>query len=507
MMLSIEVIRFTRNQRILSAFVVLLNIAVALYLLFVDSQRSPTHDRSFSFPHALATLPPNASQSESIEVGSSSRTREIATLASAMAEIIRLLIPEPSTANEYLAQHEPKTFRFYVYDNLSHEYTWQYSASCMKAKRRLSDTCDWGESVCGEKRLTRSPYSKRRLNRNGDLVLSKAFSSYQGILRTYDPIDADLFVVPYPSQAHFHCNQTSHEDVETRLLDRLAYFNKKTRRKHLFFSSAVRSASNKFMGSLPLLVTIGPVDRQCRIGRNCGQIVMPYVNTNPEYQPIVVQKNLRSLKDRKFAMVAKFNAYISGNSMPRSDFLKVVGNVTAIAGFPVLISALGQRRTMPNERSVLEDYRNAIFCPCLRGDEPPQKRLFDVMMSGCIPVVLDFPSKDPGYRSHFASMATSTRGAYPFAKGSFHGWPEMGLDYNEFMVTVNGTCGVSCIVPTLEDLLLNHRDRLVNMQERLAKVIKVFSYGMEHNTLQHADAISAILVQVKHYVDSLGQVS
>ena len=77
--------------------------------------------------------------------------------------------------------------------------------------------------------------------------------------------------------------------------------------------------------------------------------------------------------------------------------------------------------------------------------------------------------------------------------------PEMGIDYRELTVAINGTCGIPCLLPTLEDLLLNHQDRLIAMQEKIASVASLFSYGMENNMLMYPDAIAGLLVQIRHF--------
>jgi len=42
----------------------------------------------------------------------------------------------------------------------------------------------------------------------------------------------------------------------------------------------------------------------------------------------------------------------------------------------------GFSRTMPDEATTMQRYRESIFCPCFRGDRPDVKRFFDVLLSG-----------------------------------------------------------------------------------------------------------------------------
>jgi hypothetical protein len=123
------------------------------------------------------------------------------------------------------------------------------------------------------------------------------------------------------------------------------------------------------------------------------------------------------------------------------------------------------------------------------------------LLSGCIPVVLRYESDEPGYPSFFDPRKSSTRTVYPFAQGIFYGIPEMGLDYGGLVVPINGTCGVGCIFPTLENMLVHQQDRILEIQENIAKVASLLSYGMKSNdTFQYPDAEVASLVQIRHYL-------
>jgi len=198
---------------------------------------------------------------------------------------------------------------------------------------------------------------------------------------------------------------------------------------------------------------------------------------------------------------------ISGKGEVRQQFYDAVSklagddNNKTLAGRPILVSGLAKGRTIRGERAIQEAYRNSVFCPCLRGDEPPQKRIFDVVLGGCIPVVLEYPSREPGIPSHFEADSHSIRLTYPFAKGVFFGEPEMGIDWSELVISINGTaCGIDCLLPTLEDLLLNHLDKVREKQRAVARYARLISYGMEQNGLQYADAVAAVLVQARHYI-------
>jgi hypothetical protein len=199
------------------------------------------------------------------------------------------------------------------------------------------------------------------------------------------------------------------------------------------------------------------------------------------------------------------SAEIKGNGWARVAFFQAIETLEnyTIAGMPILVSGISKSRTMVGEADIQQAYRESIFCPCLRGDEPPQKRFFDALLSGCIPVVLDHPSSELPHRSYFASNAHSNRITYPLAKGSFANDTEMGIDYSELVVAINETCNFNCMMPILEDLIVNHPDIIREKQENIARYASLFSYGMEENGMQFPDAILGMLVQVRHYVNAV----
>lgn len=196
----------------------------------------------------------------------------------------------------------------------------------------------------------------------------------------------------------------------------------------------------------------------------------------------------------------------AGTAGYRQQFFDTVGDFPTnhtVAGLPISIAGLAGVRTMKGEQSVQDMYRDSIFCPCLNGDGPVQKRIFDAILSGCIPVVIAHDtSLEPGYPSHFSQKGWSTRLTYPFAKGVFHGMPQMGIDWDDLVVSINGTCGIPCLFPTLEDLLTNQRNLVREKQQTVMRYATLFSFGMEENKLQHADAIAATLVQARHFVNA-----
>ena len=465
-----------------------------------------------------------------VDIANTSRENsESSTLADAMNQVVRMLLPR-ERADEYIAKHPSKGFRFFVYDSLPAKYTWSSFAKCMEEKYNVpgwfdhekkgneTSNCDWGSSICTQTRSSSSTYSSRRFNRNGDVVLSKIFTEYTGPMRTLDPKDASVFIVPYAATAHCacmneraRCRKVSNHDIKTGVIDHLAYLNTSTSSRHVFLNSVQRELNHPFMWSLPLVVTLEANQQLCQLSQNCGHILQPYVNTNADYQPnhpqFLKTHATNSLEQRDYAIVAAMSGYIAKDRKHqlRKEFLQTMKVLSeknnTIAGRSVFVSGL-QRRVIEREDEILSLYRRSVFCPCIRGDTPAQKRFFDALLSGCIPVVLEYEySHEEGYTSFFRPNGTSTRLVYPFSKGIFHEEPNMGIDYSELVVAVNGTCGIPCIIPTLEELLLHHPEQVIAMQKKIASVASLFSYGMESNALQHPDAIAGMLVQIRHFVE------
>jgi hypothetical protein len=468
-----------------------------------------------------------------------------------MDDIVRLLLPSQRAEN-YIRQHPSRNFSFFVYDDIPSEFTWQENSKCLATKLNIPNwlnrngtqisNCDWGSSICTEVNASDSSYSPRRFNRNGDVVIAKALLEYSGSLRTYDATKADVFVVPYPSSAHCACVsgktarcKLKNKHLQDNLFANLAYLNNTSRKRHVFLTSGQSDVSQRLIQDQPLVVELEPRKDDCPFQSNCGRIATPYVNTNPDYQPDQVYRRLSRPTNRTYALAAVMSTKIHKTTKKnvRAEFMNVSQSIMTsytnqtsdryrrgIAGMPIMVSGIQGARTLSNERDILDLYQDSIFCPCFRGDTPAQKRIFDALLSGCIPVTIEYeesydkrkyPSHFEGpnefesfdlrkHPSHFEPGGASIRTVYPFSSGSFKGNHDMGIDYSKIMVTIDGACGIPCLVPTLEDLLLNHMDQVREMQEYIGRVARLFSFGMEHNSMKHIDAIAAILVRIHHYV-------
>lgn len=128
------------------------------------------------------------------------------------------------------------------------------------------------------------------------------------------------------------------------------------------------------------------------------------------------------------------------------------------------------------------------------------------MMSLCIPVVMAHYWDDKeGFMdsSHFAPGVSVSK-TYPFVKGSFEKYPDMGIDYSKLVLEINekecyNATGILDCLPVILKKWLKDPVALREKQYSLAKYARVFSFGMEDNAFQYVDAMSALLVRARHF--------
>jgi len=128
-----------------------------------------------------------------------------------------------------------------------------------------------------------------------------------------------------------------------------------------------------------------------------------------------------------------------------------------------------------------------------------QKRFFDVIMSGCLPVVLAYnTSRVEGHKSWFRPEGVSVESSYPFAKGLFD--ESVEIDYESFVVQVPDK--VTNIKPILE-AILEDPGELKRRQENMAKYAPLLSYGAGKDAHKYNDAFLQIVKAIMHYMNGL----
>lgn len=429
---------------------------------------------------------------------------------------IRLLYQHSYLLNEMLEMEPLKVF---VYDSLPEEFDVLRVSRCIYDKYQPSlssrSNCNWEPKVCKEVQVDTTRYgmySNYRNNYNSDVVIIQSFRNYPG--RVNDPQEAELFVVPYPHKSHCLCHKKvdmtvrchyPKSEFQSQILSNLLHYNDSTKSRHVFIQSVDWVNAAPYMKMLPLTLTIGDA-RPCVGLQLCGTLVMPYANTNPEYQPSV----LASLGDEWWTdrpRLYSVGAVLGRRKLlkERMEFLNKTNDILGqrVRGLPVKVINLRGFRKLARQDEAMEIYRNSTVCPILAGDQCPQKRIFDVMMSGCIPVVFRYDtSNEQGWPSWFQSKSCSIRVTYPFARGTFFGDEKAGIDWESLVIQVNATCGFPCMKSTIEGVM-DDSERLKQLRLGLRNFAALFSYGLDKDTNQFPDAFAALLVSLKHYVTKL----
>jgi hypothetical protein len=419
-----------------------------------------------------------------------------ATISESLASAVAKATIESNLENDRqssVSKHESVTssndnsttplLRVFVYENLPFEFT-----------------TDIEDFVKKQNYFSRA----KKDNFGADIPIINLFRQYSG--RTDDPTQADLFVVPYPHRSHclskltgpthkgkLNCPQVPEVTID-HLFASLSYLNSTTRAKHLFVLSGDTRTSNRRLEQMPLTLTLGPVPEV-----NHGNIVIPYLNSRPDYQPTVIHERDENwwTRPREYAF-----AYFFGKSPGVMNFRPARGLFdqevnrtygTSVGGLPFRMK--GMIKWSPaNEEEAFDTYQKSVFCPCVAGDGPPQKRFFDAMMSGCLPVVVSAEiSRYPGRKSWFRENHASVEASYPFAKGMFHGGME--IDYESFVVQARN---ISDIKRAMEAILADPDD-LRRRQRNLRMYAPLVSYDFDANAPRE-NAFTQILKAIHHYL-------
>jgi hypothetical protein len=435
-------------------------------------------------------------------------------------ETTQLLYKDSSKLNYWLTQPPPKV---YIYNTLPDDMSVTSVSKCIDKRFSLGATCGWFPKVCNENSTSSNPhYNVYRDNFNSDVFLMRRFQTYPHT--TTDPSQADFFLVPYPHRSHCYCANDnaqkiyscsySFKYIQQHVFNNLSFYNATTKDRHLFLLGSDFALSNPpFRREVTFHLSTGPANG-CRPNRHnagkpwtavCGSMTVPYVNTHAEYQPGEIQQRSRDwwlTRPRKFGLAAFMGT--PPQLGVRREFMQrkqdLLGD--SIVGLPVAIIDIGERkRFLTNHGQVLQTYQDSVFCPTLAGDDCGQKRFFDVIMSGCIPVVLSYPTSDeaPTWPSWFKPGQCSLRRSYPYSRGTFHADIQAGIDFTDFVVQVNGTCGLDCLRSTLEGI---SPDEVKQKREGLRRYAHLFSYGIGETTA-NVDTFSTLMVSIRHYLASL----
>eukprot|EP00804_Cyclotella_cryptica_P013472 CCRYP_005185-RA/>CCRYP_005185-RA protein AED:0.07 eAED:0.07 QI:118/1/1/1/0.66/0.5/4/41/530 len=331
-----------------------------------------------------------------------------------------------------------------------------------------------------------------KINFMADVAIIELFRTYPG--RTYDPHSAQLFIVPYPHGSHClleayttqwmnECKHVSTGTIQKQVLGNLPYY-KGNESRHLFINSMETPLVHLSLLNVPLSLNLGP-----RLhSETAKHIVIPYLNDKESFQPSSIKRfDLEWwTRPRKFSL-----AYFFGSANKRMRNSERAQRLYFLEEDSIPIGSFAEKI-----------YKNSVFCPSLPGDAPSQKRFFDVIMMGCIPVVLSFETEmqSASNKSWHSKNGSPIEDSFPWIKGSGVVDAANEIDYESFVVEVTG--GVKNIKPVLEALFENPNE-IRRRQIYLMKYASSFSYGMGENAHRYQDAFYKILQSLKFHLKTI----
>ena len=377
-------------------------------------------------------------------------------------------------------------------------------------------------------------HSRHDHNLNTDVVLINLFETFPG--RTYNPDEADIFVVPYPHVAHCHgsegyalfCQHVNEEDT-TAVLQYLKYYNPYTEHKHLFLLGDGETQAQDWFMETPLIAQYGPLwhgnnrpgqrKKKYRKSSPPGHIIVPPFNSQPEFQPSFVMQRLHEKQNQQKVFSLTSVAGTVNKRMGkrtgriyRKYFHDELQQWTNISGMPFISS---DHVTDGGANTLYEKYYpNSILCPVLPGDTTWQRRFFDVMACGCLPLVVSYPvlpnSKkqvnrtswflpDPrlSTQSVFNTDVWSVEETHPFTDT---------IDYSSFVIECPGNythpSDMSHIVPAcIENLISNHAEIIKQKQDALQQSVVKVLYGVGPDAHVYDDAFAQLIRSLRHYLN------
>lgn len=466
----------------------------------------------------------NNNNNHSYSVGSNTNSSDslhnrTLALENALQETVRLLYANSPHLEFWLDQPLP---RIYIYESIAQDWSNATLISDCIDRVFLGDklggwrNCKWYPNICTDvhppSNSQEAKYMAYRYNHVVDIGQLEWFRSYPQ--KTLHLEEADLLLVPYPYWSRCVCQrgETFHKTIcpdkfshiKMHVLKHLPVQNRTTSNRHLWlFGTDTEHIGARVRSRSQVSLSLGTTT-VCQYNTTpCGHLAHPYMNTNDCYQPnkLSQQPWWDNSTKRPFAMGCIMGT--PHNLEMRLDFQsnhqKHIGD--RVGGKPIRFVDLGKRRAPMTEEDMAKVYRQSIFCPIFPGDTAQQKRFFDAMLNGCIPLVPAWESMDSTeFPSNFRYQFLSTQKTYPFHAGTFFGDKHAGIDYvRDLLVTFDGACGVPCMKDAMETVLANGTE-LERLQSNVRKHAPLFSYGLEDNSYRYVDAFAALLVSLRHYL-------
>lgn len=401
-----------------------------------------------------------------------------------------------------------KVLRVYVYDSLPVRYT----ESVLTCIFELSG-------------VHNSTAFSSKSTKMADVAILRLFETYPG--RVYDASVADIFVVPYAHTAHCYCadgwekscGQVDDADIN-QVFGSLQFYNSSTAARHLFVLSGVQYFVNNRLMQQPLKLLGGNLSPEEVVKKSRGTIVIPYLNDRAVFQKVFTAPESWWTRPRRYAFSFVYGPSNTRNAGYdprkirkhfRANWLR--RNRTELAGLPVYLKALDQVSSAPGDAVLMafDRYQDSTFCPILAGDSCQQARFFDVMLSGCIPVVLSFSSTDilSKHKHSWAENLTSwyreggetTAAVYPFHSSLV----DFGIDYDKCVLAVPAKVqrDVRKLFNVMETIILHHPAKLRKLQTNLKRCAMRTTFGMGINAHKYDDAFAQTIRMIRYYLDGM----
>ena len=308
--------------------------------------------------------------------------------------------------------------------------------------------------------------------------------------------------------------------LRSSVFDNLQYY-KGNENRHVFVNAMEIFHTHKMLVNVPsLTLTLGP-----RVAKNPPHVVVPYFNDASSFRPAEIRARPKSWwtdKARRTYSLCYFFSAVNptmkrGPRIYRVYFIEEVQrswNATPdLGGLPYIIEDMAgiTNNHLAEVREIFPKvYERSLFCLVLPGDSPPQKRFFDVIMKGCIPVVLSFGDTSTGNvtTSWYSPQSYGIADSFPWAKGSNSTYPHLEIDYRSFVVEVPvpSEGDVSMVKPVLEGIMRNASE-VRRRQLAMREVALAFSYGLgedaeggEREDTSSLDAFDRILESLRFYL-------
>ena len=255
-------------------------------------------------------------------------------------------------------------------------------------------TCDFLRTACSESEWMHGVNEAWRGSGAETIILRKFLQS--GLLVT-DPGLADVFVVPYFSASDCRLSGNRWRCLSSgkaqELFAHLKHYGPSTRHRHLFLATGDIHSQPLVIQAQTLLLSWGAKSHAGTV----GHIIMPPAIVDPLLQPSAWEEEGfdRRERDILFWVTGSPNNALRIEIFNQLEMFKISHEIRRYPGETgsTVVHWAGRRvtqeeSTMPPRAQLVSEMRRAQLCPVVPAENAFNKRLFDVVLAGCLPVVV-----------------------------------------------------------------------------------------------------------------------